>query len=173
MVKHKYVVEHKKGGYQVMINLDGKHHYIGLYKTVEQAILERDNAIKRLGIIPKYNNMYFDNKMAFYQMVVSKAQGKLTPKLLQMCMKIVKGVSRKFRYKNEDDRWDCESYAIEMIVKNWYLFDTDKYDNIMAWVTEVVKRGFALQFKRLQKTRLNTISYDSTNDDGKGIKNYI
>lgn len=171
MVKHKYVVEHKKGGYQVMINLDGKHHYIGFYKTVEQAILERDNAIKRLGIIPKYNNMYFDNKMAYYEMVVSKAEGRLSPKLLKPFMKIVKGVSRKFRYNNEEDRYDCEAYAIERIIRNWYNFDTDKYDNVMAWVTEVVKRAFAMQFKQLQKSRINTISLDYRNEEGDFIMN--
>ena len=60
----KYIIRHKGGGYQVQLWLDGKHHYIGLYKTLETAILERDKSIKKLGIVPKYNNIYFDNKIA-------------------------------------------------------------------------------------------------------------
>lgn len=170
MSKEKHIVNHKNGSFQVMIWHNGKAEYIGLYPTIKQAIIERDKVLKKFNLTNSsrtYQSHYFDNKIALYEMVVSKAQGRLSPKLLQMCMKVVKGVSRKFRYKNEDDRYDCEAYAIEMIIKNWHNFDVDKYDNVMAWVTEVVKRGFAMQFKILQKSRINTISLDCTNDEGK------
>ncbi len=168
---NKYIIRHKGGGYQVQLWLDGKHHYIGLYKTLETAILERDKSIKKLGIVPKYNNIYFDNKIAYYEIVVSKAEGSITPKLLKMLCKIVKGVSKKFRYNDEEDRWDCEAYAYEVIIKNWREFDEEKYSNVLTYFTECIKRAFALQWKRLQKTRLNTISLDYTDDEGKRIMN--
>jgi hypothetical protein len=60
-----------------------------------------------------------------------------------------------------------------MIIKNWMMFDLDRYDNVFAWVTQVVKNGFAMQFKILQKSRINTISYDVVDSEGRGIKNYI
>ena len=88
-----------------------------------------------------------------------------------MLCKIVKGVSRKFRYDNEEDRWDCEAYAYEVIIKNWREFDEDKYNNVLAYFTEIVKRAFALQWKRLQKTRLNTISLDYTDNEGNKMFN--
>jgi len=169
--KEKYIVKHSCGSYQIMLWVNGKHKYCGLYTTIEEAIIERDKAIKTLGIIPKYNNIYFDNKVAYYEIVVSKAQGSLSPKLLKMLCKIVKNVSKKFRYKDEEDRWDCEAYAIEVIIKNWREFDEDKYNNVLAYFTEIVKRGFALQWKRLQKTRINTISLDYTDDEGKKMIN--
>lgn len=43
----KYIIRHKGGGYQVQLWLDGKHHYIGLYKTLETAIKE---------LLDNYNN---------------------------------------------------------------------------------------------------------------------
>jgi hypothetical protein len=172
MSKEKYIVVNKNG-FQVQLWLDGKLHYIGLYKTLEKAILERDKAINNLGIIPKYNNIYFDNKIAYYEIVVSKAEGSLSPKLFKMLCKIVKGVSKKFKYSDEEDRWDCEAYAYEVIIKNWREFDEEKYNNVLAYFTECVKRAFAMQFKILQKTRLKTISLDYTFDNGKSIQNYI
>lgn len=172
-IKHKYVVKHKNGDYQVQVWLNGKHHYIGLYKTIEQAIIERDKFIKQYNIIPKYNNIYFDNKVAFIEVIISKAEGRLSHKLFTMLCKIVKGVSKKFRYNDPEDILDCEAYCYEIITKNWYHFDEDKYDNVFAYFTEIIKRAFAHQWKQLQKTRLNTISYDSVNDEGESIKNYI
>lgn len=170
----KYVVKHKNGGYQVQIWFNSKSHYLGLYKTEAEAIKVRDAFLLKNG---KNNtsrtneNHYVDNKIMFVEMLVSKAQGRMTNELLRMFMKIVKGVSRKFTYKQEDDRSDCECYAYEVIVKNWFMFDEYRYDNVFAWGTEIVKRAFALQFKRLMKSRLNTISLDWTNEDGKRIVN--
>ena len=172
-MKHKYIVAHKNGGHQVMAWLNGKHHYIGIYKTIEEAIIERDKFLKEYNIVPKYNNIYFDNKEAYKEIIISQAQGRLTNKLLLMCIKVVNGVNKKFRYTDPDDRQDVKSYAIEMIVKNWYHFDIDRYDNVLSWVTEVIKRAHAFQWKQLQKSRINTISYDVVNDDGESIKNYI
>lgn len=173
-MKEKYIVHHKNGSFQVMIYHNGKHNYIGLYPTIEQAIIERDKAIRKLGITNTsrtYDKIYFDNKIAYYEIVVSKAEGSLSPKLFKMLCKIVKGVSRKFRYDNEEDRWDCEAYAYEVIIKNWREFDEDKYNNVLAYFTEIVKRAFALQFKRLMKSRINTISLDYTNEEGKKMIN--
>jgi len=173
-MKEKYLVKHKCGSWQVMLWIDKKHHYIGLYPTIEEAKIERDKAIRKLGITNTsrtYDKIYFDNKIAYYEIVVSKAEGSLSPKLFKMLCKIVKGVSRKFRYDNEEDRWDCEAYAYEVIIKNWREFDEDKYNNVLAYFTEIVKRAFALQWKRLQKTRLNTISLDYTDNEGNKMFN--
>jgi len=175
-MKEKYIVAHKCGSFQVMLWIDKKHHYIGLYPTIEEAIIERDKAIRKLGITNTsrtYESHYADNKEMMYEMIISKEMGILTPKLLKMFMQIVKGVSKKFRYKQEEDRYDCHAYCYEVIIKNWMMFDLDRYDNVFAWATQIIKNGFAMQFKILQKSRINTISYDVVNEEGKGIKNYI
>lgn len=176
MTKEKYVVYHKCGSYQVMVYLSGKNHYIGLYLTIEEAVKERDKFLKINGIknISRTNEShYVENKEMMKEVIISKAMGIITPRLLQQCMKIVKGVSKKFKYNNEDDRLDCEAYAYEVIIKNWYHFEEDRYENPFAYYTEIIKRAFAMQFKILQKTRLNTISLDYTFDNGKSIQNYI
>lgn len=170
---NKYIVKHNKGGYQVMLYNNGKHLYVGIYKDIKDAIIARDKALKELKIIPKYQKGYIDNREMYIEMVWSKAQGKITDKLLKMFMQIVKGVGKKFRYKQEDDRADCEAYCYEVIVKNWMMFDEEVYDNVFAWGTEIIKRAYALQFKRLMKTRVDTISLDFTFDNGKSIQNYI
>ena len=173
---HKYLVKHKNGSYQVQIWHNSKHYYIGLYPTCEEAIIARDIFLKKnshMNTSSTYESRYVDNREMLYEMIVSQAQGILSPKLMMMSLKIVKGVSKKFRYKEPEDKYDCECYAIEMIIKNWYMFDLERYDNVFAWITQIVKNGFAMQFKILQKSRINTISYDIVDSEGQGIKNYI
>lgn len=170
-MKEKFIVEHKTGGYQVQIWNNNKLNYVGIYSTIEQAILERDNYLKKYNIKPKYQNMYFDKRIAYKEMLISQAEGRLSPKLFDMLIKIVKGVNRKFRYKEEEDRYDVMVYSYEVIIKNWYHFDTERYDNVLAWTTEIVKRAHALQFKQLQKSRINTISLDYRNEKGDFIMN--
>ncbi len=174
--KEKYIVAHKCGSYQIMVWHNGKHHYVGLYPTIEEAIIKRDEFLKNNGVnnTSRTNEShYVENKEMMKEVIISKAYGIITPKLLEQCMKIVKNVSKKFRYNDEEDRYDCEAYAYEIVIKNWYHFDEDRYDNAFAYYTEIIKRAFAMQFKILQKTRLKTISLDYTFDNGKSIQNYI
>ena len=44
---HKYLVKHKSGSYQVQIWHNSKHNYIGLYPTIEEAIIARDIFLKK------------------------------------------------------------------------------------------------------------------------------
>ena len=169
----KYIVKHKQGGYQLMIWNNGSNKYYGMFQTEELAIIERDRILKTLNRKMVYESRYVDNREMMREVIISKAIGKLSPKLLEQCMKIVKGVSKKFRYEQEEDRYDCEAYSYEVIIKNWYHFNEEAYENPFAYYTELVKRAFAMQFKKLQKSRIDTISYDIVDDEGFGIKNYI
>ena len=172
--KEKYIVKHRNGCHQIMLWVNGKHKYIGIYQTIEEAIIERDKALKQYGLVnisKTYESRYVDNRDMMKEVIISKAEGRLSRKLLEQCMKIVKGVSKKFRYNYEEDRYDVEAYAYEVIIKNWHNFNEDRYDNPFAYYTELVKRAFALQWKQLQKNRINTISLDYTDDEGKRIMN--
>jgi hypothetical protein len=176
MRETKNIVKHKNGNFQVMVWISGVNNYVGLYKTFEEAVIARDTFLKKnskMNTSLTYENRYVDNKEMLYEMIISQAAGILSPKLMMMSLKIVKGVSKKFRYKEPEDKYDCECYAIEMVIKNWYMFDLDNYDNVFAWVTQVVKNGFAMQFKILQKSRQDTISLDYTFNNGKSLQNYI
>lgn len=174
--RHKYISQNKRGDYLLIIWHNSKRNYLGIFNNVDDAVIVRDKFLsenKLTRVSKTYENHYVDNKDMLIEMIISKAQGKLTHKLLLMFMSIVKGVSKKFRYKDPEDRFDCECYCYEIIIKNWMMFDLDVYDNVFAWGTQVVKNGFAMQFKILQKTRLNTISLDYKNSEGNSIQNYI
>ena len=124
MKNEKYITKHSKGSYQVMVWLNGTPHYVGLFPTIEEAIIKRDEFLKGKTNTSRTNESHYaDNREMMRELIISKAYGQLSPKLLTICMKIVKGVSKKFRYKEEEDRFDCQSYCYEMIIKNWHHFD--------------------------------------------------
>lgn len=167
-MRHRYIIK-RPFGFQVIIHYNKKGNYHGIYPTLEEAIAVRDKIILEKGLKPKEVNNYFDNKEGYREMVISKATGRLSPKLLKMSMAIVKNVNKKFRYNNAEDRQDVIAYSYEMIIKNWHNFNTDSHDNVLAYLTEVVKRAHAMQFKILQKTRINTISIDNFYEEGKDL----
>ena len=170
---------HKASGkFSATIWYNSKSEHIGLYKTEAEAeyhLLKRKKELQEKGVVfgQRLENKYVDNRTMMYEMIVSKAQGEMTRELLKMSMKIVKGVNKKFSYNNEDDRGDVIAYSYEVIIKNWMHFDEEKFDNPFSYISEIVKRAHAFQFKHLQKTRHNTISLDYTFDNGKSIQNYI
>lgn len=167
-MRHRYIVE-RPFGFQVIVHYNKKGNYHGIYPTLEEAIKVRDKIILEKGLKPKEVNNYFDNKEAFKEMVISKATGRLSPRLLRMSMLVVKAVNKKFKYKNEDDRQDVIAYSYEIIIKNWHNFNEETHDNVLAYITEIVKRAHAMQFKILQKTRINTISIDNFYEEGKDL----
>lgn len=105
--------------------------------------------------------IYLNTKELYKEIIVSKAMGQLTPKSKEYFYLIVKNISKKFRYANEDDRLDCESEAIIQLLKNWYLFDEEKGDNAFAYYSEVCKRGFAKGFNSIHKKDWKTGEYIS------------
>lgn len=172
--KEKHIVKHRCGSYQIMIWINGKNKYIGLYSTIEEAIIERDKALLKYNLVNTSRtneSHYVDNRDMMKEVIISKAMGKLSNNLLKHCMKIVKGVSKKFSYNDEEDRFDVEAYSYEVIIKNWHHFNEERYENPFAYYTEIIKRAFAMQFKILQKNRINTISLDWVNEEGKKIIN--
>jgi len=94
---------------------------------------------------------YLSNINLHCEMVVSLASGKLTRKAAQMFVIITNNISKKFRYKNEDDRGDCKQEALYQLYKNWMCYNPDKTENAFAWATEVAKRGMAKAFNDLNK----------------------
>jgi hypothetical protein len=105
------------------------------------------------------NKNYISNKELTYELIVSVSSGKLTRKAEYMIYLIIKNVSRKFRYKNEDDRADCEAEAAYQIFKNWHNFNVDINNNAFAFVTEIIKRGYAQGFNRIYKKDYITGEY--------------
>ena len=114
---------------------------------------------------------YISNNKLYFEIVVSKAQGKLTRPAENMLILICNKLINKMFYKNKQDKEDCLSVAYLDVFKNWYLFE-EYNNNPFAYYSEIVKRGLARSWNQLKKRKglkgyESNISLDSGND-GKG-----
>jgi hypothetical protein len=118
--------------------------------------------------------MYLHNKDLYIEIILSKAQGKLTLKSKQMLEILAKRTIKKMRYRNNDDRMDCYQSGLLDMFSNWYNFNENKSDNAFAYFTEIFKRGLAKGFNDLHKKKgdnenlIRLISIDGSND-GQGL----
>jgi len=102
---------------------------------------------------------YLNNKDLYIEIIVSKAQGKLTKKAENMLILLAKNVIIKFHYYDSRDRQDCLATAYEHLFKRWYSFNELKTTNAFAFYTEVVKRVLEQGFKDIYKQEYKTGEY--------------
>ena len=108
------------------------------------------------------------------ELIVSKAQGRLTRKAEKMLELLAKETIRKMRYWNPDDKMDCYQSGILDIYQNWYNFNEEKSVNAFAYFTEIFKRGLAKGFNEIYKKKgdndnqIKLVSIESSND-GQGL----
>lgn len=122
-------------------------------------------------------NHYLSNKELYYEIIVSKAQGKLTRKSQKMLELLGKRTVKKMRYWNEDDRKDCYQSGLLDMYDNWYNFNEEKSTNAFAYFTEVFKRGLAKGFNAIYKRKGSNDTYKpkvfsiNSINDGQGMHN--
>ena len=92
---------------------------------------------------------YVSNKELVAQIIISKEKGQLTPQALSMLQRMVKEISKIFKYKMEEDREDCQAFAMEDVIKYWNRFDPEKSNNAFAFYTQMIKNGSAKGWRRL------------------------
>ena len=97
--------------------------------------------------------MYINKKEFYKEIIVSKAQGKLTKQAENMLILLGKEVVKKMRYDNRDDRNDCLQEAMFTLFSNWRNFDEEITNNPFAFYTEIIKRGLAKGWNKLYKKR--------------------
>lgn len=121
--------------------------------------------------------MYLSNKDLYYEIVVSKAQGRLTRRAQKMLELLAKRTIKKMRYWNNDDRLDCFQSGLLDMFDNWYNFNEQKSTNAFAYFTEIFKRGMAKGFNEIYKKKgssdenpVRMMSIDSSNE-GQGMHN--
>ena len=121
--------------------------------------------------------MYLSNKELYYEIIVSKAQGRLTNKSKKMLELLGNRTHKKMRYYNNDDRIDCLQSGLLDMYSNWYNFNSEKSSNAFAYFTEVFKRGLAKGWNEIHKKKgsddeyIRTISIQSSNE-GQGMQNF-
>ena len=120
------------------------------------------------------STQYLQNKDLYYEIVVSKAQGKLTNRSKLMLETLASKPIKKMRYWSTDDRDDCYQSGLLDMFSNWYNFNEEKSDNAFSYFTEIFKRGLAKQFNQLYLKKgdpthqVKLISIESSND-GQGL----
>lgn len=120
----------------------------------------------------KKTKNYLSNKDLYCELIVSKAQGKLTRSAEKMIILLAKNVIRKMYYVDNDDRLDCLQSAYLDVFANWYNFDEMKGDNCFAYFTEIIKRGLAkgwnkqYRLKGDKKNEIKVISLTAYDNDG-------
>ena len=100
----------------------------------------------------RINGKYIQGIDLYYNIIISQGKGYLTPDADIMFANIVNELSRKFVYRNEEDRRDCKQEAFLHLYKNWKHFDHQKYDETKAfpYFTEIAKRGMVMVFNKLR-----------------------
>lgn len=118
--------------------------------------------------------MYLSNRDFYVEIIISKAQGRLTRKAEKMIELLAKKTIKKKTYKNNDDKMDCYQTGLLNMYQSWYNFNENKSDNAFAYFTEIFKRGLAQGFNQIYKKKgdndnqIKLISIQNSND-GNGI----
>lgn len=98
----------------------------------------------------KKNTKHIQAIEMYYEVIISKAKGKVTPKLDKMFILLVTELSRKFWYERIKD--DTMQEALLHVYKSLKKFDEKRYneDKVFAYFTEVAKRGMVKGYKDIQ-----------------------
>lgn len=102
--------------------------------------------------MPK-RNPYLNNKDLLEQVVLSKEQGEITPKLATMFMRLVKRYGTKPNFSGYTFREDMESDALIMLCNNWHKFDETRFSNAFAYYTQVVHNAFIQTLNKEKRFR--------------------
>lgn len=89
------------------------------------------------------------NKDLREELVLSKQKNELTPQALDMFILMAKKFSANFTYVYEEDKEDCISFAIMDCYLYWRGYDPEKSANAFAYITQIIKNGFAKGWRKL------------------------
>jgi hypothetical protein len=89
------------------------------------------------------------NKDLREELIKSKADDKLTPVALDMFILMAKKFSTNFTYYYPEDKEDCISFAIMDCYQYWRGYDPEKSLNAFAYITQIIKNGFAKGWRKL------------------------
>jgi hypothetical protein len=96
----------------------------------------------------KMLRMYLNNKDLYVEMIVSKAQGRLTRKAEKMLELLAKETIKKMRYWSNDDKWDCYQGGLLDMFANWYNFNEEKSDEVEYLTTDELYNYWLKEVKK-------------------------
>jgi DNA-directed RNA polymerase specialized sigma subunit len=89
------------------------------------------------------------NKDLREELIKSKAKDELTKEALDMFILMAHKFSTKFKYIYVEDKEDCISFAIMDCYQYWRGYNPDKSANAFAYITQIIKNGFAKGWRKL------------------------
>jgi hypothetical protein len=98
------------------------------------------------------------------EVLLSLEKGELTAKAIEMFQLMAREMSKKFRYKDEEDRKDCIAFAMMDVIRYWRSFNPEKSKYPFAYYTQMLKNGFAKGWRKLHPiSSLEQVSINSDN----------
>jgi hypothetical protein len=84
---------------------------------------------------------YFTNKDLCVELIISKAQGKLTEKSILILKILCKIIMRSLKIPTKDDRLDCYQSSLYDTFKYWHNYDVEKHENAFGYFSYLIKRS--------------------------------
>ncbi len=107
---------------------------------------------------------YADPEELKREVLISLEKGELTPRLVEIFQRMANEISKKFRYKDEEDRQDCIAFAMMDVIRYWKSFNPEKSKYPFAYYTQILKNGFAKGWRKLHPiSSVDQISISSEN----------
>jgi len=92
---------------------------------------------------------YVKNKDLLAELIKCKDASIYSMELHGMFAQMIDKFSYKFQYVHPEDREDCKSQAIEDLFMYWNRFDPSKGTNAFAYISQIIKMGYAKGWKKI------------------------
>lgn len=120
-------------------------------KTADIKAYQKEYRLKnkeKIAKVEKQKN-YLNNDDLLQQIILCKAQGSISADLTNMIQQIANGISRRLYYDNLEDKKDCIQEGIIHMILNYHKFNENKYDNPLAYLSEICKRGMVRSWNEI------------------------
>ena len=89
------------------------------------------------------------NKDLREELILSKKNDELSKNAVIMFMLMAEKFATKFKYVYPEDKQDCIQFAIMDCYQYWRGYDPEKSANAFAYITQIIKNGFAKGWRKL------------------------
>jgi hypothetical protein len=108
---------------------------------------------------------YVNNADLLRELELSRAQDKLTSKIIDMFYMMIDRIQRKLFYKDDNAREDCKAGAMLNIVEKWKQFDINEGTNAFSYFTSIIFNALAASWNRNEKRPIHISLNQFINND--------
>lgn len=103
----------------------------------------------------KRKTNYLNNADLLAEVIKSKKQDNvMTPKLAKMLTMLTSNYSKKIIFASYTYNEDMQAYAMMMLVRTWFKFDENRFNNPFAFYTQCIKSSFIQYLNQEKRQRL-------------------